>query len=124
MANSIAWFEVLGNDYDGMKRFYGDMFGWSYEEPMDGYAMTAPDGQEGLMGGIGRDPSGGGGHATFYVGVDDVQAALDKAESLGGTALMPPMEPTPGTVVALFADPEGHVVGLVKPGPPPDQQQG
>jgi predicted enzyme related to lactoylglutathione lyase len=122
MAHQIAWFEVLGNDFDGLKRFYGDLFQWSFEEPMDGYAMTAPEGQGGLMGGIGRDPSGSGGHATFYVGVEDVQAALDKATSLGGTALMPPTEPMPGTTIALFSDPEGHVVGLVKPGAPPEQQ--
>jgi predicted enzyme related to lactoylglutathione lyase len=121
MANGIAWFEVLGNDFDTLKRFYGELFGWAYEEPMDGYAIAAPDGQEGLMGGVGRDPSGGGGHATFYVGVEDVQAALDRAESLGGSALMPPTEPMPGTTIALFSDPEGHVVGLVKPGPPPGQ---
>jgi predicted enzyme related to lactoylglutathione lyase len=122
MPHPIAWFEVLGNDYEGLKRFYGELFDWPFEEPMDGYAMAAPEGQEGLMGGIGRDPSGGGGHATFYVGVEDVQAALDKAESLGGTTLMPPMEPMQGTTIALFSDPEGHVVGLVKPGPPPGQQ--
>jgi predicted enzyme related to lactoylglutathione lyase len=121
MANSIAWFEVLGNDYDALKRFYGELFDWSYDEQMEGYGVVAPDGQEGLMGGIGRDPSGSGGHATFYVGVDDVQAALDKAESLGGRTLMPPMEPMPGTTIALISDPEGHVVGLVKPGPPPGQ---
>jgi predicted enzyme related to lactoylglutathione lyase len=122
MAHPIAWFEVLGNDFEGLKRFYGDLFDWSFDDAMEGYAMTAPEGQDGLMGGVGRDPSGSGGHATFYVGVEDVQAALDKATSLGGTALMPPMEPTPGTTIALFSDPEGHVVGLVKPGPPPGQQ--
>jgi hypothetical protein len=32
---------------------------------------------------------------------------------------MPPSEPMEGTSIALFADPEGHVVGLVNPGPPP-----
>jgi predicted enzyme related to lactoylglutathione lyase len=121
MGRPIAWFEVVGSDYDGLKRFYGELFDWQFEEPMDGYAIAAPEGQDGLMGGIGRDPSGGGGHATFYVGVEDVQAALDRAESLGGRTLMPPMEPMQGTTVALMSDPEGHVVGLVKPGPPPDQ---
>ncbi len=43
---------------------------------------------------------------------------LAKAESLGGK--MPPGEPMQGTAIALFADPEGHVIGLVKPGPPPE----
>jgi uncharacterized protein len=56
---------------------------------------------------------------TFYAETDDVQASLDKAESLGGKAVMPPMEIMEATTIALFADPEGHLVGLVKPGPPP-----
>ncbi len=47
--------------------------------------------------------------------VDDVEAALQKAESLGGTRMMGPdkMEDPPITI-ALFTDPEGHVIGLVK----------
>jgi predicted enzyme related to lactoylglutathione lyase len=72
------------------------------------------------MGGIGPDPSGGQGHVTWYVQSDDLQADLDKAESLGGRTVMPPMDPMPGTSIALFTDPEGHVIGLVKSsGPPP-----
>lgn len=71
-------------------------------------------------GGVGNDPSGGDGHVTFYAETDDVQASLDKAESLGGRTVMPPTEPMQGTTIALFADPEGHVVGLVKPGPSPE----
>jgi predicted enzyme related to lactoylglutathione lyase len=48
------------------------------------------------------------------------RSTLDKAENLGGKTVMPPTEPMEGTTIALFADPEGHVVGLVKPGPPPE----
>ncbi len=45
--------------------------------------------------------------------MEDPQAALDQAESLGGKTIMP-VTTIPDTVtLALFADPEGHVVGLV-----------
>ena len=56
------------------------------------------------------------GHVIFFVGVPDVEAALQKAESLGGTRRMGP-EKNPGAnlVVAHFTDPEGHLIGLVKP---------
>jgi predicted enzyme related to lactoylglutathione lyase len=52
----------------------------------------------------------------FYVGVPDVEAALRKAESLGGTRRMGP-EKNPGAdlVVAHFTDPEGHLIGLAGP---------
>ena len=66
----------------------------------------------GIPGGV-----GGGtdyeGHVIFYVGVPDVEAALRKAESLGGTRRMGPDQAL-GTdlVVAHFTDPEGHLIGL------------
>jgi predicted enzyme related to lactoylglutathione lyase len=48
----------------------------------------------------------------FYVGVDDVEAALAKAESLGGSRVFGPMEVPDGPTIGHFADPEGNVVGL------------
>jgi predicted enzyme related to lactoylglutathione lyase len=51
---------------------------------------------------------------TFYVEVEDLTAALDKITSLGGHRLMGPMDVPGGPSIALFGDPEGHVVGLVK----------
>jgi len=53
------------------------------------------------------------GHAIIYVGVPDVEAAQQKAASLGGTRRMGP-EQNPGTdlFVGHFTDPEGHLIGL------------
>jgi predicted enzyme related to lactoylglutathione lyase len=48
------------------------------------------------------------------VQVDDVQAFLDKANSLGGRTLVPPVNITTGTF-AWFSDPEGNRIGLFKP---------
>lgn len=64
----------------------------------------------------GRDRGGGAGYdprVLFYVGVPDVEAALERAESLGGTRVMGPVR-SPGTnlVVARFTDPEGNLIGL------------
>jgi len=46
--------------------------------------------------------------------VPDVEAALAKAESLGGTRLMGPDQVMEGLEIGQFSDPEGHMVGLVK----------
>ena len=51
---------------------------------------------------------------TVYVQVDDVAAALAKAEALGGKTQVPPVEIPPGTF-AWFTDPDGNTVGLWKP---------
>ena len=76
-----------------------------------GYGMLSqPD--KGIGGGVGQAQDGNG-HVTFYVEVDDPQAALDKIESLGGKTVMPVTEMEMVTF-ALFTDPEGHLVGIVK----------
>ena len=65
----------------------------------------------GINGGVG----GGEGYerrVLFYVSVANVEAALQKAESLGGKRQMGP-EGTPGTlVVGQFTDPEGNLIGV------------
>lgn len=39
---------------------------------------------------------------------------LQQVERLGGKTIQPPVQVPGGVKFALFADPEGHVVGLVK----------
>jgi len=113
MANAVIHFEVVGKDLAGLQSFYGDLFGWKTEAiPEMGYAMVQKEG-EGIAGGLGRSQDGGPGHVTFYVSTDDPQATLDRAEALGGKTVMPVTE-LPQVTLAMFADPEGHVIGLVK----------
>lgn len=52
-------------------------------------------------------------YTIFYVDVEDVKKCLDKAESLGGKTLVPPVEIPTGTF-AWMQDPEGNTVGLWK----------
>jgi predicted enzyme related to lactoylglutathione lyase len=84
------------------------------------YAVTLreeslnPDGI-GIGGGVGGGFEGYEGHVTFYVEVPDVEAAMQKAEGLGGTRVMGPQKmDNPPIEIGLFSDPEGHVIGLVK----------
>jgi uncharacterized protein len=116
MANQVAWVEVVGADGEKLKDFYGQLFDWSFDKaPGDmPYWMHMPEGAVGA--GVGAAPEAQG-HATFYVGVDDPQAALDKAEELGGKTIVPVTEMEMVTF-AMFADPEGHTVGIVKNQPP------
>ena len=112
MPNPVVHFEVLGHDAEALQRFYGGAFGWELQEVMEGsYYMAHPG--SGIDGGVGRAPEGQG-HVTFYVEVEDPAAALERISELGGSTVQPPMDVPGGPTIALFADPEGHVVGLVK----------
>src|SRR5919107_78545 len=53
--------------------------------------------------------------ATFYVEVDDLQATLERAEALGGRTVVPVIE-LPGMAFAMFDDPDGLLVGLMRAG--------
>jgi predicted enzyme related to lactoylglutathione lyase len=122
MANPVVHFDVSGPNPEELQTFYGEVFGWKITPvPEMNYALVDTQGGFGINGGIGGS-QGGPGQIAFYVMVDDLQATLDKAESLGGKTTQAVIE-VPGTVtLAMFADPEGHEVGLV--GAAMDAQQG
>ena len=65
----------------------------------------------GIRGGVGGGP-GYQSHAVFYIGVPDVEAALQRAEELGGTRVMGPATSPIGLVVGHFTDPEGTLIGV------------
>ena len=50
----------------------------------------------------------------IYVEVADLKKQLAKAEKLGGKTIVPPTVIPNMVTFALFSDPEGNVIGLVK----------
>jgi uncharacterized protein len=114
MGNPVVRFEVGATDHQALVRFYGELFGWGLEAASEGYTMVDTRGGGGINGGIGRSQSGAP-WATFYVEVDDLQATLDRAEALGGRTVLPVTE-FPGMAFAMFDDPDGLLVGLMRSG--------
>lgn len=121
MAHPVVWFEVLGNDGKKLSGFYGELFGWKIEAhaPMK-YGVVDTGVKGGIAGGVGEaaEVPGTRPWTTFYVGTDDVAASLARAAKLGGKVVMPARTLPGGTVIGVFEDPEGHVVGLAKEAPP------
>jgi predicted enzyme related to lactoylglutathione lyase len=113
MASHVVHFEVTGKDGAALQRFYSEVFGWNLDTNNPGGYGMVREGERAITGGIGAAPQGMPGGVTFYVNTDDPKATLAKVEKLGGKVLMPLTEVAPETTIALFADPEGHVVGLM-----------
>ena len=123
MGQPVVHFEVLGKDAEKTQGYYSELFGWEiealpFENPTQ-YGLVQRDGATnadgiGIGGGVGGAPEGYPGHVTFYVEVSDVEAALTKAESLGGTRTMGPDQVPGGPVIGLFRDPDGNTVGVVQ----------
>lgn len=120
MGQPVIHFEIIGKDGEALQRYYSELFRWEInaDNPMH-YGMVAREGNVsaegiGIGGGIGGGPEGYDSHVTFYIAVPDVEAALAKAESLGGTRIMGPEKIMDMVELGQFADPEGHVIGVVK----------
>jgi uncharacterized protein len=108
----VVHWEILASDGPAAIQFWTSLFGWQAQDvPMHGYSMIQAE-SPGIGGGIGQSPDGAN-LVTFYVQVPDLQAALDRAEALGGSTVMPVTDVTGGPAIARFADPKGNVVGLV-----------
>ncbi|MBC7723394.1 MAG: glyoxalase [Burkholderiaceae bacterium] len=125
MANPVVHFEIAGPDPAQLRRYYGELFGWSAPagspvapevSQVDEYSfieadVASPGIPGGIGGGAGRDP-----RAMFYVGVPDVEEALAEAERLGGTRVFGPAHNAAGgVVVGHFTDPAGNLIGVAGP---------
>jgi predicted enzyme related to lactoylglutathione lyase len=120
MGQPVVHFEIIGQDGGKLQEYYGELFDWEFDanNPM-GYGLVTREGNIndegiGIGGGVAGGPDGYEGHVTFYVEVPDVEAALAKAENLGGTRVMGPETIMESIELGMFTDPEGHVVGVVK----------
>jgi len=113
MPNPITHFEIIGKDAKKLQDFYAQLFGWNVDaaNPMNYGIVEAQDGK-GTGGGISASPDGSS-YVTIYVEVDDLQAYLDKAVSLGAKVVMPITTIPEMVTFAQITDPEGHLIGVM-----------
>jgi uncharacterized protein len=116
---AFSWCELMTTDTEAAKTFYGQLFGWTLKDlPMEGmtYTTLAAGGQE--MGGLmsvsapgvqGNPPP----HWGVYVTVEDVDASAKKAEELGATILVPPMDIPDVGRFSVIQDPQGAVLSII-----------
>jgi uncharacterized protein len=116
MGAPVAWFDITSRDPKGIGEIYSRLFGWTLADSgQPGNSLVDTGAGEGAIGGgIGTaQGENDAGSTTIYLKVGDLQAYLDRAVILGGTLVVPPTQ-LPGDFgsFAMFADPDGRVVGL------------
>ena len=112
MPHPVIHAEIRSADPDAARKFYADLFDWKIasEGGLPGYTFI----DTGVEGGtfVAISPrQGPEDEVLFFVAVEDVAATLKKAEGLGGTIIQPAQE-VPGTTFGVFADAQGHRVGV------------
>ena len=113
MPNPVIHWEITGKDAPKLQQFYANLFGWNVDSnnPMN-YGLVDTQTEDGINGGIAQEQELAT-RVTVYVQVDDLQAYLDKAESLGGKTILPPTVIPDTVTLAMFTDPEGNIMGMV-----------
>jgi predicted enzyme related to lactoylglutathione lyase len=113
----FSWNELMTNDVEAAKQFYGELLGWSLQ-PFEGGDMEytiAKVGDKEVAGIMALPPESGGMPTAWgsYVTVDDVDARTARAESLGGKVCVPPRDiPNVGRF-SVIGDPQGIMLGLI-----------
>ncbi|MEV0259567.1 VOC family protein [Streptomyces sp. NPDC050732] len=107
-----CWVDATLPDVEGGKRFYGELFGWTFDHA---YAYAYSDGLP--VAALapktdGRMPT----VWTVYLATPDAAALAERVRDAGGSVITEPRQTGPAGTTALAADPEGAVFGLWQAG--------
>src|SRR5450432_761011 len=116
MAHPVIHAEIRSADPDATRAFFAELFGWKVasEGAFPGYTFIDTGAEGGTYVAISPRQSTED-EVLFFVGVEDVAAPLAKAEQLGGSVIQP-IQHVPGTSFGVFADAQGHRVGVASAG--------
>lgn len=119
IAGAPCWVDLMTSDPAASRQFYGEVFGWTAEEPneeLGGYFNFRKDGVR-IAGGMASQP---GAPVTdvwsVYLASDDAQKTLDTAVGEGGQLHVPAMQVQDLGTMAFLADPGGAGIGVWQPG--------
>ncbi|MFC4589599.1 VOC family protein [Sphaerisporangium corydalis] len=106
-----CWVDYAALDPEGAKAFYGELFGWEFEEA-GGYGFVRLDGQ--VVGGFGRVAPGMGLPASWntYLATKDADAGAVRVKELGGSVVFGPIDAGHDGRLLFAVDPGGAAVGL------------
>lgn len=122
--DSVVHFEIPVDDTGRASEFYGDVFGWKIESMPDmNYAMVYTTDSDQETGRPSTPGSINGGmfkrrddselkQPVLTIGVDDLESALEKVLSHGGSQVGDIQEVPDMGRAAYVHDPEGNTIGL------------
>jgi uncharacterized protein len=112
--HSIVHVEIAAQDPQVVSRFYSELFGWQLQ-PIPGMGYIRFQSASGQTGGF-IEPGGllkhQLGELLVYVGSDDIDGDLKKAEQLGGKILVQKTQIPNTGWFGIFQDPAGNRIGL------------
>ncbi len=121
-ANAVVWNELNTRDPETAKAFYGEVFGWGFEErQFETGAYASLKVGDSTVGGMiditGRAPDEVPAHWLVYFAVEDTDAAVAKATASGGGVALEPFDIAEVGRIAIVKDPFGAVFAVMTPDP-------
>lgn len=113
--NAFCWYEVAVNDTDKAQKFYEGLFGWKGAVSPDYTEWVLGEAHIGGMMKIQPEWGPVPPHWTPCVMVADVDAAMEKATSLGAKTTMPAINIGEMGRYAIFEDPQGAKLSIFAP---------
>jgi uncharacterized protein len=108
---TFCWIDLGTPDLPRARAFYGELFGWQFDEaPGGGYLMCRLDGKD--VTGIHEHPPEEGATWSSYVSVGDVELTAARAVDLGGTVTHGPIDVGDTARMSVIQDPGGAEVCL------------
>jgi hypothetical protein len=112
MMNSVCFFEIPADDLDGLLKFYGELFGWTFDAVPGKFRYYSINmGDQTIKGGMTarQDDT----HTPVnYVRVESLDAARDRAVSLGAKVVVSRGSVPGAGWYAVLLDPQGNRIGL------------
>ena len=116
MGNPVVQWQIVAKEPEAVTRFYSALFGWKVRtNNVLGYRMVDTENERGIDGGVWPSPPEGHNLVQLFVEVDDVDAFITKATSLGAPVIVPKSELPDGDALAIVLDPAGLSFGLYRP---------
>ncbi|MDP5226672.1 VOC family protein [Arthrobacter sp. YJM1] len=115
-----CWADLMTDDVEGAKKFYGELLGWTFEgsdeELYGGYVTASKDGKQvaGIMAKM-PDQAEMPNTWSIYLRSTDAEATAAAVADAGGQVFVPPMTVPEMGVMAMASDPSGAVVGIWEP---------
>jgi predicted enzyme related to lactoylglutathione lyase len=112
--------EIPADDPDRAKRFYTDLFGWSFQE-IPGFAgyhlFTTPAGPDGVGGAIGVRGQSAPERMRSYVQVASIDETVPRVSALGGSVVGEKQEVPGQGWYAVLQDCEGNEIAIWESAP-------
>lgn len=107
----IDYVEYPSRDLEATKRFFGDAFGWTFEDYGPDYIAFSGQGLDGGFYRSGRAARTEAGSALVVLYSNDLEATLRKVEAAGGT-IVKPVFSFPGGRRFHFTEPGGNELAV------------